>query len=369
MRKSRTRQAGIAMLLVLTTIAMATVLGLSYLCVTTVKLAGSANLLHASRSRYLAESGLQHALHLLRTNSPALAGATAGSPLGPYHADGTDDSYVLYSQQIGPVQYRVTAKGTSRGLTRTSSVEVRLSSTYESQIQALGPYHYWRLGEPVGPVAWDQQARSHGQYHNGVQLGQPGALAGDPDRAAHFDGLNDYVDVGTTLGVEGHNLTFLAWFKADDFAVSNARLISKAKSTLAMDHLWLLSTVAAGGPMRLRFALKTKDGVIDILVADSGDLEAGEWTFAAATYNDHYMRLYKDGEKVGEKAKSGDVDKKLNGEEIDAWIGNNPQDDTSRPFHGLLDEMVIFKKRLTDEDIQALYEARVASVKLLAWDE
>jgi len=369
MRKSRTRQSGIAMLLVLTTIAMATVLGLSYLCVTTVKLAGSANLLHASRSRYLAESGLQHALYLLRTNSPALAGATAGNPLGPFHADGTDDSYVLYSQQTGPTTYTVTAKGTCRGLTRTSSVDVRLKSSYLDQIQALGPYHYWRLGETFGAVAWDQQGRSHGQYHNAVVLDQPGALAGDPDRAAHFDGLNDYVDVGTTEEIDGPRLTLLVWFKADDFAVPNARLLSKAKSTLATDHLWMLSTVPSGGKMRLRFVLKTKDKVADVLVGDSGDLEAGEWTFAAATYNGQHMRLYKDGEKVGEIAKSGDVDDELDDDEINAWIGNNPYNDTSRPFHGLIDEVGIFKKKLTDDQIRALYEARIASVKLLAWDE
>jgi len=267
------------------------------------------------------------------------------------------------------VRYRVTAKGTSRGLRRTSSVDVRLKSSYRDQIQALVPYHYWRLGELTGPTAWDQQGRSHGQYRNGVVLGQPGALAGDPDPTAHFDGLNDYVDVGETLGVQGHNLTFLVWFKADDFAVSNARLISKAKSTVAQDHLWMVSTVASGGKMRLRFVLKTKDGVVDILIADSGDLEAGEWTFAAATYDGQFMRLYKDGEKVGEQAKSGDVDGELYGEQIHAWIANNPENDTTRPFHGLIDEVAIFKTKLTDKQIRALYEARIASVRLLAWQE
>ncbi|MGB2823079.1 MAG: LamG-like jellyroll fold domain-containing protein [Phycisphaerae bacterium] len=371
MKKQRTRQAGIAMLLVLTTIAMATVLGLSYVCVTTVKAAGSANLLKASRSRYLAESGLHHALHLLRTNSPGIAAAMENSPLGPFHADGTDDSYVLYSQQTAPTSYTVTAKGTCRGLTRTSSVRVRLINTYESQMQALGPYHYWRLGELVGPTAWDEQGRSNGRYYNGVLFGQPGVLAGDPDKAAHFDGLNDYVDMGKTTEVDGDRLTLLVWFKADDFASPMARLISKAKppGTFTWDHLWMLRTAEVGGEMRLRFLLKTDDGVADALDASSGDLEAGKWTFAAATYGGGYMRLYKDGEKVGQMAKTGNVDGDDEGLELDTWIGNNPGDFTSRPFHGLIDEVAIFKKRLTDDEIRALYEAWIASAKLLSWHE
>jgi Tfp pilus assembly protein PilX len=371
MTKSRTRQAGIAMLLVLTTIAMATVLGLSYVCVTTVKAAGSANLLKASRSRYLAESGLHHALHLLRTNSPDIAAATQGSPLGPFYADGTEDPYVLYSQQTAPTSYTVTAKGTCRGLTRTGSVRVRLINTYESQLKALGPHSYWRLGELVGPAAWDEQGSNNARYHNGVLLGQPGVLAGDPDKAAHFDGVNDYVDLGKTTQVEGDGLTLLVWFKADDFASPMARLISKAKppGTFSSDHLWMLRTAEVGGQMRLRFLLKTDDGVVDALDASSGDLEAGKWTFAAATYGGGYMRLYKDGEKVGQTAKTGNFDGEDEGLELDTWIGNNPGDDTSRPFHGMIDEVAIFKKRLSDDEIRALYEARIASAELLSWHE
>ena len=113
MKKSRSRQTGVAMLLVLATIALASVLGLSYLSVTTVRFAGSANLLRVARSRYLAESGLQHAMHLLRTGSPELSAATVDSPLGPFHADGTNDSYVFYRQETAPGEYLVTARASS----------------------------------------------------------------------------------------------------------------------------------------------------------------------------------------------------------------------------------------------------------------
>jgi len=370
MRKPKTRQAGVAMLLVLATIAMASVLGLSYLSVTSVKFAGSANLLRATRSRYLAESGLQHAMHLLRTGSPALSAATSANPMGPFHADGTSDSYVFYHEQISPGEYRVTARATCGELTRTSTAHVRVRSDYASRLQELDPEHCWRLGELGGTVAVDQEHHSDGTYENGVLLGQFGAIGGDLDTAVGFDGFNDHVNVGEAKEVEKKQLTFLIWFKAEDFAVPSARLISKAYGNLPQEHLWMVSTVKTGGKMRLRFRLTTKYGLTSTVVASDGDLEAGKWTFVAATYDGLRMKLYKDGEYVGLSYNFGDVEEKDPwGDKPDAWIGNNPPDDTSAPFHGLIDEVAIFKKALDMGQIESLYAARVASLDVLSWSE
>ena len=357
------------MLLVLATIAMATILGLSFLRVTTVKLAGSANLLRASRSRYLAESGMQHAFHLLRTSGPELEGATAGSPLGPFHVDGTEDTYVLYTSQTSPGEYVVTAKGTCGRLTRTSSARVRVTNSYAADVKGHNPLYYWRLGDEAGPVAHDERDQGDGTYFNGVELGRRGALGEDPDRAAHFDGFNDYINLGQVLEVKGSTLTFLLWFKADDFNVPDARLLSKADGTLPGNHLWMLGTAPVGGNMRVQFLLKPMDNVPRTLLAGSGNLKVGEWTMVAATYDGFWMRLYGNAEMVGSRAIMGEVDSLDKGTAIDAWIGNNPNDDTSRPFHGVIDEVAIFKKRLTSTEIRALYDARIASVDVLSWDE
>ena len=49
------------------------------------------------------------------------------------------------------------------------------------------------------PRAADSKGSNTGDYKNGVTLGAPGALAGDTNTAAQFDGVNDYVQmVGTT---------------------------------------------------------------------------------------------------------------------------------------------------------------------------
>jgi subtilisin len=61
----------------------------------------------------------------------------------------------------------------------------------EAVLGSSGLASYWRLGEASGTTAADQKGANPGTYLGGVTLGQPGALAGDDDTTASFDGQND----------------------------------------------------------------------------------------------------------------------------------------------------------------------------------
>jgi hypothetical protein len=60
---------------------------------------------------------------------------------------------------------------------------------------ADGPVGYWRLGESSGTVAADSAGASAGAYTGGVTLGALGALSGDANTAARFDGVDDRVNM------------------------------------------------------------------------------------------------------------------------------------------------------------------------------
>ena len=63
-------------------------------------------------------------------------------------------------------------------------------------VLADNPLGYWRLGETSGTTAADSSGNGrNGSYVNGVGLGIAGALFGDPNTAASFDGVNDSVQV------------------------------------------------------------------------------------------------------------------------------------------------------------------------------
>ncbi|MCD6304486.1 MAG: hypothetical protein J7M21_05945 [Planctomycetes bacterium] len=355
------RQSGVALILVLTVVAAASVLGTAYVTITTVRLAGSRNLALATRAMYLAECGLEHALYLLRTGDESLAASSAGGVLGPFYADSTNDSYSFYAEQLGPLEYRLVARATCGGLTRTASTEVRLSSNYAERVAALGPVGYWRLGEKSGHVAADAVGRHDGRYKRGVELDEPGAICGDLDGAARFDGVDSHVDLGD-FDVPGGELTMIAWFKVTRMDHPNARILCKADDSDKDEQYWTLRTIYKDGGPRLRYNLKA-GGSTSTLTA-SGFMEVGRWTMAAATFDGWLMLLYQDGELKGWRWKLDD----LNHGHAPVWIGGNPTDPESKPFCGLIDEVAVFGKSLEPGEIRSLFLARMAKVEILSWN-
>ncbi len=124
-RRGERSRGGVALILVLLVIATATVFGLGYLSSSTVKIAAAQNTLNASRAKYVAESGLQHAMYVLETNPELLVGS-AETPLGPYTIGGDGGSYYFYAIEDQEVvgKFYLTAIGQAGAISRTCSFSV-----------------------------------------------------------------------------------------------------------------------------------------------------------------------------------------------------------------------------------------------------
>lgn len=164
--------------------------------------------------------------------------------------------------------------------------------------------------------------------------------------------MNDYVSAGV-FSVSGSAMTMLAWFRATDFGVADASLLSKAKGTGESNHFWMLGTVDSGGIKRLRTRIRTGT-TTSSLTATSGTLVADTWHFAAAVYDGSTIELFLDGAAVGSVAKTGTL---ATSGSAGVWIGSNPPTSTSKPFHGNIDEVAIFNKALSPQQIAAIYNA------------
>lgn len=359
----RGARGGFALLIVLMMVAIAATAGTAYLMTSSVKRASTGNLARLTRARYLAESGLQHAMHLVRYCPP---GASPES-IGPFQADGTSDQYGMTWQLIDSSSklYRIVAVGTVGGVGQSMTAEMRLSSSYSDLAGSLGPMAYWRLGDSGGSQATDETGSHHGDYENGTSTGADGAIAADDNTAARFDGVNDYIDLDR-MDVSGSAVSLVAWFKPETFYRDDAQIISKATGTGTGHTYWMLST--AGGDRRLCFRLKTQTKGTKELKADDGDIQVGAWAFAVATYDGSTMRLYQDGVEVGCKLHSGPISED---DDVDAWIGGNPSGETKRPWHGTIDEVMIINRALSAEEIDDLYkaQARRADVELVSWKD
>jgi hypothetical protein len=103
-RSRRTgRYRGFALMLVMMLLALAVVLGLSYMSSATIKMASSRNLLSVNESGYAAESGLEHALYVMQSNYDTFKSATAANPLGPYYVDSSNTEYYTFYGLPDPV--------------------------------------------------------------------------------------------------------------------------------------------------------------------------------------------------------------------------------------------------------------------------
>src|SRR5437016_2966753 len=72
---------------------------------------------------------------------------------------------------------------------------VRASADYSQAVLALQPAAYWRLGESSGTIAYDSSPYGRNATYAGAPLlGQPGAIADDPDTSVGFNmnGTSNY---------------------------------------------------------------------------------------------------------------------------------------------------------------------------------
>jgi hypothetical protein len=193
-----------------------------------------------------------------------------------------------------------------------------------------------------------------GNSYHGTPIGNPVYAPGSAGMALDFDGVDDRLDLGS-LDVAGSGIALSLWLKPESYLYNDTRVISKATSTSANDHWWMLST--NGDNHVLRFRLKTNDGGnTTTLIASSGGVSEGEWTHAAATWDGSMMRIYQNLQEVGSTAKGGTavaVDASVN-----AAIGNQPPDAGDKHWVGLIDEVRIHNRGLSVAELLYIASAQ-----------
>ena len=227
-----------------------------------------------------------------------------------------------------------------------------LTSAAEADLVGL-----WRLDETSGTIAHD----ASGNGHNGTLIGDPQWAPGKIGGALDFDGEDDVVELGA-FDVVAPGITLAGWIRPESFTINDGRVITKANEWGENDHWWMLSTISDGGEIRLRFRLKTEGQSTTTLIASSGPLVTDEWQHATATWDGSTMRLYLNGEEVGNAAKTGaavatnpDVSVSIGSQPSDAFAPATP-DHVAKFFDGLIDDVRLYNEALTAERLQGIME-------------
>ena len=247
---------------------------------------------------------------------------------------------------VGSYTFRITVTDI-QGAFATDVVVVRVVEEIPDVLDNL--IARWTMEEGEGNIVEDYSANAHRGTIDGNTWSED-----SPDQSAYslaFDGEDDRASLGS-LDLTGSAMTISLWFKADDWGVSDARFISKASGQQDEEHLWMLSTLQGD---KLRFRLKT-NGITKTLISPNGTLSTETWTHIAAVYDGTSMRLYKDGIQVAVTSKSGNINSDPN---VLAALGNQPEGvgGGQRPFDGLLDEVRIYGRALSHQEIEVVKNA------------
>jgi len=196
---------------------------------------------------------------------------------------------------------------------------------------------HWKLDDGSGTTALD----SSGNGNDGTLNGNPQWVAGMIGGALHFDGSTDYVQIPFSESLRVHNqgdLTNAAWFKFD--AVGTGRQLIFQQATLnGTGRSWLqinpndVFTTWLGGAQ----------------IFSGVSMQAGEWYHGAVVVTEgggvDSIQMYVNGEPAGVPVQGGMEDC-----EGGFYIGCHRN--IQWFMDGLIDDLRIYSKGLTQEEIQ-----------------
>jgi len=198
---------------------------------------------------------------------------------------------------------------------------------------------YWSFDEGSGSTVYD----ASGNGNDGTLIHDPKWTAGKSGSALQFDGVDDYVDCGNDESLTGINgqVTLEAWIYLDALT-THYKIVYHTNDEYGM-------AVLSNGSTEVR--IRDSDVNYDANVP-AGTITAGQWYHLVGTYDGEYVRSYVNGDLVenganNPKAHTGDIDTSI----ASVYISHP----TSYPFNGIIDEVRIYNRALSAEEVKYHY--------------
>ncbi len=205
---------------------------------------------------------------------------------------------------------------------------------------------YWSFDEGEGKVAYDKSGYgNHGAiygaaYTNGVS-----------GSALSFDGVEDHVEIPYDESLNSYPpFTFSCWVKVYDFNGNYMIVINKGEAWAPIIN----------SDYQLWFDLP---GLSPRQLYSTNRLTANAWQHIVFMYDGSNISVYENGNETISQAVSGALDK----DKLTLIVGaNSPIPYAITAFHGLIDEVRIYNRALSVDEIQYLYNVPSGSSDLSA---
>ena len=222
--------------------------------------------------------------------------------------------------------------------------------SYRDVVLEDAPLGYWRLGEPpMSAMGMNEIAQGvPGAYVDSVELGVPGALAGDSNTAAGFDGMTASFELGDIFDFVGMAAFSLeAWIRPTSYSGDYQGVFSKEMYDVDGREGYLL-TVRGGEFIAVE---RWRDGVQTWVGVPSPP--TGSFVHVVATFDGTTMCIYLD------VSMSSCVTSDVILADTSAPLLIGHRGAPSETFAGVIDEIAIYDHALSSARINAHYAAGV----------
>ena len=217
------------------------------------------------------------------------------------------------------------------------------ASAYRAAVLADSPVGYWRLGDPVGTTTCQPEdgLGQTGAVVGGVIFGVPGALKGDANTAAQFDGTTGSIDVGGALTFTGAApFSWEIWVRPAVLDGSFCPFLSSMtfdNDGNPIDGTYMVSYSVSNQTFGFERYKGTNN---DVFALDLGGLQVNVWTYIVGTSDGEGNGIvYMNGASVLSGASSGAVPTYT----ADTIFGQR--------FKGDLDEVAIYDHALSAQSV------------------
>jgi lysophospholipase L1-like esterase/chitodextrinase len=220
-----------------------------------------------------------------------------------------------------------------------------------TQAAAAGPLVRLALDEGAGTTAAD----ASGNGNNATLQNGPAWTAGKAGGALNFDGLDDtlYVGSATSLNSVTGGLTVAAWTYRSSNQPGYVSVVSREVGTAYYEHYYL--GFADGS---YRWFVNTTGGYSNTGIGNAAPL--GQWVHVVGTYDGANVKFYVNGALQFTLPHSGAFSTDTTG----VTIGASHNDASHQPgegFRGAIDEVNLYARALTDQEVLQLYQATAGS--------
>ncbi|MGE0101487.1 MAG: putative Ig domain-containing protein [Blastocatellales bacterium] len=287
---------------------------------------------------------------------------TAGGGLTPY-------SFVVTSGAL-PTGLTLTSAGALSGIpgasgtfnftvTATDNAGCTGSQAYSFVIAEAGSNC---LTPPSGMIGWwpgdgnsnDIKGTNNGILRNGANANGTGKVG----KAFSLDGFDDYIEIPDSPSLRPTSLTVDAWVKFDALETPGALqpglqyIVFRKNSRDSEFEGFTLNKMRVNGSDRLCFGVTSAYGT-QVFACSLDLVSIGTFYHVAGTYDGNTVKFYLNGTLQDQKSSGFPID--YGSRPI--FIGSTGEPVNDGKFQGIIDEVEIFSRALTDTEIRAIFNA------------